>query len=565
MSGRKLKKETLGETVVLLASENGNEREATKAKQRAIMSGELARTHRAFGLFPHALLLLGYGESKPEKEREFTVEEKDVQTGATLTRHMKVYTKSESGLPRGRDPQVLLSLLSLVSKKPEISNSVWFRKSELIKVLGWSDTPENRQDIEQAIERYFDTAYRGLNINKSKTRDREHEQVRRIITGYDRIDERQVRHKAGQQPNTAEAERLFSKVIFDPEFINDIRGGELSLTVNLDVIRKLKNSSIAVRLYEVINYLTSPNNLTFSVPILELAHERLGISKTLKSPSQCWQKIDKAGTKLLKENYLLSFEYNSATHLISGEVNSQRVSPQTVALAPLPKSDEKRKKIAQQFLNLGTYIAATEKLLIQLPDELLDDAEIIAEFVTREKSGGNFAAGFKWGGRAFNQLKHLVENGEISQSLLSRHLLEQDEDNVALTSIENKRLEASQTGKLNDDLTIGKTISVQTQNLSENQLPLPISFTEIQIVDDDARTLWESCLNALQKKLPAAIIETWFTERTIIPLNIKDSVLTLQASSEVAADWIAKQYEKNLQQSLDKATETSSQWKIVLI
>jgi hypothetical protein len=549
MSGRKTKNQSSDVTVVskqIITKPN----QVTRLTQQTATSMELARTHRAFGLFPHALLLLGYGESKPEKEREFTVEEKDVQTGATLTRHMKVYTKSENGLPRGRDPQVLLSLLGLVSKKPEVSNSVWFRKSDLIKTLGWSDTPENRQDIEQAIERYFDTAYRGLNINKSKTRDREHEQVRRIITGYDRIDERQVRHKAGQQQNVAEAERLFSKVIFDPEFINDIRGGELSLTVNLDVIRKLKNSSIAVRLYEVINYLTSPENLTFSVPILELAHDRLGISKTLKSPSQCWQKIEKAGAKLLKESYLLSFKYYAENHLITGEVNSKRVSPQTVALAPLPKSDEKRKKLLQQFLNLGTYAAATEKLLIQLPDELLDDAEIIAEFVTREKSEGNFASNFKWGGRAFNQLKHLVENREINQSLLNRHLLEQEE---TLVLNENNQ----------DELLLNREEEHQPLKL-ENQLSLPISFTEIQIIDEDAQKLWEECFNILQKNLSAAIIENWFTERTINPVSVNDSVLTLQVSSEIAIDWIIKQYDKDLQLAIDKTTETTNKWKVAL-
>lgn len=563
MSERKVKNGII-EAIDVLTEEASETEPQTMVKSPKSASEELARTHRAFGLFPHALLLLGYGESKPEKEREFTVEEKDVQTGATTTRHMKVFTKSESGLPRGRDPQVLLSLLGLIYRKPEISNSVWFRKSDLIETLGWSDTPENRQDIEQAIERYFDTAYRGLNIHKSKTRDREHEQVRRIITGYDRIDERQVRHKAGQpQQNAQETERLFSKVIFDPEFINDIQGGELSLTVNLDVVRKLKSSSIAVRLYEVINYLTSPENLRFSVPILELAHERLGISKTLKSPSQCWQKIEKAGAKLLKESYLASFEYRAEQHLIVGEVNPQRVSPASVALAPLPKSAEKRKKLLDQFLNLGTYIAATEKLLTQLPDELLDDAEIIAEFVEREKSENGFGGKFKWGGRAFNQLKYLFDNGEINQTLLSRHLLESDEISPQQKALE-KRLKPASVNHETGGETIAESPADKSAASAKEQLPLPISFSEIRLVDDEAQKMWEQALKFLSKKLSASVIENWFTEEVVNPVSVKDQVLTLQINSRTAFDWLGEQYQRELQQAIDKATKTSKQWKIAL-
>ena len=562
MSARKTKK-----TPPLVEAEKPSEElaiatlsQTARTNRISQVSEELTRTHRAFGLFPHALLLLGYGESNPEKEREFTVEEKDLQTGATLTRHMKVYTKSVNGLPRGRDPQVLLSLLSLVFKKQEFSNSVWFRKSDLIKTLGWSDTPENRQDIEQAIERYFDTAYRGLNILKGKTRDREHEQVRRIITGYDRIDERQVRHRAEQQQNglekTGETERLFSKVIFDPEFINDVRGGELSLTINLDVVRKLKSSSIAVRLYEVINYLTSPENLTFSIPILELAHERLGISKTLKSPSQCWQKIEKAGAKLLKESYLVQFDYNAKDCLVNGEVSSQRVSPQTIPLQPLPKSEEKRKKILQQFLNLGTYEAATAKLLQQLPDELLDDAEIIAEFIAREKGEKNYAAGFKWGGRAFNQLKFLAENGEINQTLLSRHLLETDEQTtLSLPAADEPESIV---------IEVEPIAAARAEEPVNTQLALPISFTEIEIVNEEAQILWNNCFNILSKKLSAAIIETWFTEKTVTPIDLSDRVLKLQTNDEAALNWIKKQYGKDLQQAVDEATQTKKQFKILL-
>lgn len=542
-----------------------------KSKKRPGESGiiasssqmDLTRTHRAFGLFPNALLVFGYGNSEPEKSREFTVQEKSTQTGESITRHLKVYTESAKGLPRGRDPQVLQGLLYMIMEKGDNSNSIWFRKAELLEVLGWTDTPENRQDIEKAVERYFETAYRGLNIHQSKNRDREHEKVRRIITGFDKIDERLNRHKVASSPDNPENERLFSKVVFDPDFINDVRGSELSLIVSQGFIRTLQRSPITYRLYEVINYLTSPDSLNFSVPIIELAHERLGISKTKKSPSQCWQAIEKAGEDLVKNRYLLSFEYHTDKRLVSGTVNPERVRPLSNALAPLPKSDEKRKYILQQFVSLGCYPNGAGKLIDQLPDELLDDAEIIVEYVRREKNKNIFGANFKWGGRAFKQLKHLAENKQVDQSLLSRHLLE-----VQCLTANNSDLVEPHEFPNNSEYS---TVFTITGEAGESSLPdpprvqLPLTFTAITIVDEKAADLWKECLNILRKQLSSQIYKTWFEEKTLISLSAENNILTLQAQSEVARDWISQNYRKNLQSAINSVTETIDVWRVDLI
>src|SRR5215213_6532298 len=63
----------------------------------------IARTHRAFGLFPSALLLLGYGETEIIKSRSFTTSYTDANS-TEVERKLEMVTDSDLGLPRGTDP-----------------------------------------------------------------------------------------------------------------------------------------------------------------------------------------------------------------------------------------------------------------------------------------------------------------------------------------------------------------------------------------------------------------------------------------------------------------------------
>ena len=524
------------------------------SKKKAIAplsSQDLTRTHKAFGLFPNALLLFGYGESKQENERIITTEEKNIQTGEVITRQMKIYTNSAKGLPRGRDPQVLIALLHLTLLKPGSTNSLWFRKADLIKMLGWNDTAENRQDIDEAISRYFEAAYSGLDVKVSNNGSKTKEKFSRIITDYINIDERKTRY--------VENERLFSKVVFNEEVINEIRSADLSLHLNLKIIQLLQNAPTALRLYEVVNYLTSPLNLKFEIEIKELAYNRLGISKSKKTPGQCLQTIKPAAEKLLDIGYLNSFDYNSATRLVSGEVNTVMVSPSTTGLGPLPNAGEKRKKIIQQFITLETYPNPTGTIINSLPEDLLDDAEIIAELITREKSENAFGSSFRYGGRALKQLKNLHATGEISQSLLERVHLD------VITPIkESKRLNIPTGEDITPDLgtEFQNQPDAQSESDFQSQLPLPISFTDIRAIDNEAEDLWCKCFSILKTKLNTQVIESWFTEKSVTPMAVEEHTLLMQVSSETCRNWIQATYPSVLQDSLNEATISKDRWKI---
>ncbi len=531
-------------------SRSGSRRKAIAS----LSSQDLTRTHKAFGLFPNALLLFGYGESKQENERIITTEEKNIQTGEVITRQMKIYTNSAKGLPRGRDPQVLIALLHLTLQKPGSTNSLWFRKADLIRMLGWNDNAENRQDIDEAISRYFEAAYSGLDVKVNSSGSKTKEKFSRIITDYINIDERKTRY--------VENERLFSKVVFNEEVINEIRSADLSLHLNLKIIQLLQNAPTALRLYEVVNYLTSPLNLKFEIEIKELAYNRLGISKSKKTPGQCLQTIKPAAEKLLDIGYLNTFDYNSATRLVTGEVNTVMVSPSTTGLGPLPNAGEKRKKIIQQFIALETYPNPTTTIINSLPEDLLDDAEIIAELITREKSENAFGSTFRYGGRALKQLKNLHTTGEISQSLLERVHLD------VITPIKGSNQEskllngADATAANHPEIDFETNSDSQTESDFQSQLPLPISFTDIRAIDNEAEELWSKCFSVLKTKLNAQVIESWFTEKSVTPLAVEESTLLMQVAGETCRNWIQATYPSILQDSLNEATQTKDSWKI---
>ena len=531
-----------------------NESKTKKKLLSPLSAQELTRTHKAFGLFPNALLLFGYGESKQENERIITTEEKNVQTGEVITRQMKIYTNSSKGLPRGRDAQVLIALLHLTLQKPGSSNSLWFRKTDLIKILGWNDTAENRQDIDEAISRYFEAAYSGLDVRTNTGGSKTKEKFSRIITDYINIDERKIRY--------AENERLFSKVVFNEEVINEIRSADLSLHLNLKIIQLLQNAPTALRLYEVVNYITSPLGLKFEVEIKELAHNRLGISQSKKTPGQCLQVIKPAAEKLLSIGYLASFEYDAATRLVSGEVNKMMVSPLTTKLDPLPDASEKRKRIIQQFVALQTYPNPTATIINSLPEELLDDAEIIAEFVTREKTENTFGVTFRYGGRAFKQLKNLLATGEVDQSLLEKIHQDGTDEKADGQADGHSAENLTEQGVFGENQILDFEDNLKIENEPHIQLTLPISFSAIQTVNDAAEKLWQKCFSYLSNKLNNQIVESWFTEKNVTPLAIEGSVLILQSADENTRNWIKANYAQFLQEAVDEATRTVRQWEI---
>lgn len=367
-----------------------------------------------------------------------------------------------------------------------------------------------------------------MSLHTDAKRVRERERVRRLIIGYDKVDERRVRHLADKTPDTHESARLFTRVIFDPDFINDLRGGELSLTTDINVLRVLDSSNLASRLYKVLNYFTNEGRLEFSLEIKELAHERLGISHKTAAPSQCWQKISHAFEKLQQAAYLISYEYDRTTGYVSGKINRKFAAQRPAPLPPLPTNIDRCAHLKKRFAALGTYPNAAAAVLKKLPDELFGEAELIVdriEQIKRENTGKG--KDFKWGGWAYNELVDLLEQGYINPNLLDSL---EDEDE-------------SPDGQTGDNTPAARPVIVCT--------------------DARAAALWSRVTNELAKQLNEHVLATWFGAAVITPVQLDGRKLILHAANQVVRDWVSSNYAAELQSALGEAAGKKSGLEIV--
>jgi hypothetical protein len=384
----------------------------------------IARTHRAFGLFPSALLLLGYGETEIIKSRSFTTTFTDA-TNTAVERKLEMVTDSELGLPRGTDPLVLGGLLTLLFEKGEQTNNLVFRKSELLNILGWDNTTAARQDIEGALKRYYATSYRGVNVWSNPTQAGRIEEERRLIVGYKFVDERKTRYLADKLRTNKEGvtggHRQFTQISFNPEFLNDVRSS--GVAIDFKLLRSLR-SPLTRRLFELVNLLADEGKRDFDFNLNELAHEHLGLSQNITAPSQVWGKIEPSFSKLAERGILESYELKKPALRVTGRIGSKYVPQRLLPLPPLPSEAGVRESLKGRLLALGTYKNQVNPLIDECPNGLLDRATYILDYVEQDRRDNASrskpkAANYSWGGWAAKELRYLIEQGEVNPRIAS--------------------------------------------------------------------------------------------------------------------------------------------------
>jgi hypothetical protein len=415
--GKKSKKTAPSSKSAKAASAEDNQKEGAAAAL-------IARTHRAFGLFPSALLLLGYGETEIIKNRSFTTTFTDPNNMA-VERKLEMVTDSELGLPRGTDPLVLGGLLTLLFERGEQTNNLVFRKSELLNILGWDNTTAARQDIEGALKRYYATSYRGVNVWSNPTQAGRIEEERRLIVGYKFVDERKTRYLADKLRTDKESvtggHRQFTQISFNPEFLNDVRRS--GVAIDFKLLRSLR-SPLTRRLFELVNLLADEGKRDFDFNLNELAHEHLGLSQKITAPSQVWGKIEPSFSTLSERGILDSYELSKPSLRVTGRIGSKYVPQRLLPLPPLPSEAGVREALKNRLLTLGTYKNQVNPLVEECPNELLDKAAYILDYVEqdRQENAGRpkpKASTYSWGGWAAKELRYLIEHGEINPRIAS--------------------------------------------------------------------------------------------------------------------------------------------------
>jgi hypothetical protein len=116
-----------------------------------------------FGEHLSQFLLAGLGEEEVGQRGRFTITYAGSEN-SLLERHVEVITyepaDGSSYLPCGRHPLVLLALLHLLINGGQGSlNALRYEQSEVLSLLGWSDTEEASGDVDEAVARYFKLTY----------------------------------------------------------------------------------------------------------------------------------------------------------------------------------------------------------------------------------------------------------------------------------------------------------------------------------------------------------------------------------------------------------------------
>lgn len=176
-------------------------------------------TREAFGEFITRFLLAGLGQGEDGRKWLFTITfGNDVR--AKLKRRVQVITfeppDGSSCLPRGRDPLVLLALLQLLTRAGEgAEQGLICGQEDILKLLGWTDTPEARHEIDQAVERYFLMMFK-WGMSRSELADAglaSYTALENIISESETIDQEGEDGQTGQTVN---------RVVFNSNFIGHL-------------------------------------------------------------------------------------------------------------------------------------------------------------------------------------------------------------------------------------------------------------------------------------------------------------------------------------------------------
>lgn len=79
-------------------------------------------------------------------------------------------------------------------------------------------------------------------------------------------------------------------------------------------------------------------------------------------------------------------------------------------------------------------------------------------------------------------------------------------------------------------------------------MPQNVDNPALSVENQDAKTVWENCLDVIRSDVNSQAFQTWFLP--IVPLTVTSSELTLQVPSQFFYDWIEEHYPKTIRNAL---------------
>jgi hypothetical protein len=168
-------------------------------------------------------LLSGLSEEREARSRVFVITFIG-NTGSLVCRRVQVEADDlapdiPTYLPHAREPLVMLALLRLLTSIAEIIPvTLFYEPTEVLGLLGWENSAENRLAVEEVVERYSLLSYRWEMSAEELSAERLsfHRSRERFVSGYS--------HGEADELEEGHGRRRVNRVDFSLSFVEELLG-----------------------------------------------------------------------------------------------------------------------------------------------------------------------------------------------------------------------------------------------------------------------------------------------------------------------------------------------------
>jgi len=228
-----------------------------------------------------------------------TLEFRDSQrlkTGEVAEREWLITGADKFGLPTATDDDVILGLIRLTMDHGFRDRKVFFTRYELLKILQWSTEGRSYQRLTKSLDRLSGVRIKATNAffdNVSKSYQ---------TCNFGILDAYEIFSERGPgRGDSRNSHFIWSEMIFNSFKSGFIKKLDLNFYFSLE-------SSFSRRLYRYLDkhfYYRS----VVDKPLMVLAFEKLGLSRSYKYASSVKQQLEPALDELVKRGFLQRFEY----------------------------------------------------------------------------------------------------------------------------------------------------------------------------------------------------------------------------------------------------------------
>jgi hypothetical protein len=224
--------------------------------------------------------------------------------GPPIVRRLTIMGTHKHGLPTATDDEVMVGLIQLTKRRNNFTDPrVTFSRYELIELLGWPQSGQSYQRIEEALHRWVGVVLMYENAwwdNAAKSWVDENFHILDNVTIYDRERRRQPAKKAGNRKPAESAPLPLSSFRWNEVIFRSFQSGNLK-QLDLDFYLGLRLPTTK-RLFRFLDKrFYRRDRVDFDLKIL--ACEHIGMSRTYK-PTELKRRLKPALDELEEKGFL---------------------------------------------------------------------------------------------------------------------------------------------------------------------------------------------------------------------------------------------------------------------